>query len=229
MSQTLSTTYGDNILVLGAEVVIGTAMLGSDFGTVKSCSVKRNADKEELENAAGNLRAVVLKKPGFEMTLEVAFDASVTAPALGAAISLPLVGVVGRVMPGVEVKWEQGKERGLSIPVSSWDSLEDASLFQVDPVTQEYSLLDIGVPVPTATAGSLQIVLDWPDIASATSHKVDVSTDSGATWTQLATPSLSTYTHTGLTAGQTRHYRIRAVNANGNGLWSATVNATATA
>jgi hypothetical protein len=35
-----------------------------------------------------------------------------------------------------------------------------------------------------------------------------------------------TYTHT-VTTGQTRHYRVRAKNAKGNGPWSATVNATA--
>lgn len=225
-SSTFSTTYGDNVLVLGSNVVVGTAMLGDDFGTVKSCSVKRAADKEEIENAAGNLRAVLLKKPGFEMTLEVAFEATVTAPALGAAISLPLVGVVGRVMPGVEVKWEGGKERGLSIPVSSWDSLENASLYQVDPVTQEYTLLDIGTPVPTATAGSGQIVIDWPDISGATGHDVQASSDSGVTFTTVNSPASSTYTHT-VTTGQTRHYRVRAKNAKGNGPWSATVNATA--
>lgn len=226
MSNTFSTTYGDEILVLGADVTIGTAMLGDDFGTVKSCSVKRTADKEDLENGAGNMRAVLLKKPGFEMTLEVAFEVGVTAPALGAAISLPLVGVVGRVMPGVEVKWEAGKERGLSIPVSSWDSLEGASLYSVDPVTQDYTLLDIGTPVVTATPGSGQIVLDWPDISGATGHDVQASSDAGTTWATVNSPEASTYTHT-VTTGQTRHYRVRAKNANGNGPWSETVNATA--
>lgn len=230
--QTFSTTYGDEYLVLGPagqEIVNGTAMLGPDFGTIKNASVKREADKEELKNGAGNLRAVVMTNPNFQLTMDVAFDASVTAPAMGAAITLPLVGVVGRVMPGAEVKWEQGKERGLSFTVSSWDSLEGASLYQVNPVTQEYTLLDIGQPVATTTAGSLEITLDWADVSGATSYIVDVSTDSGVTWAQLATPTLSTYTHTGLAAAQTRHYRVRAVNAKGNGRWSATVNATANA
>lgn len=223
------TTYGNDVLILGDHVVIGTAMLGNDFGTVKSTSVKRAADKEELENGAGNLRAVLLKKPGFEMTLEVAFDATVTAPGLMERIALPLVGVVGRVMPGVEVKWEAGKERGLSIPVSSWDSLENASAFQVNAVTQEFSLLDLIAPVVTPTAGSLQIALDWPDVEDADSYIVQVSTDGGTTFAPLATPTLSTYAHTGLSSGQTRHYRVRAVNDKGNSLWSATVHATATA
>lgn len=227
--QTISTTYGNDYLVLGPagkEIINGTAMLGNDFGTIKSAGVKRQADKEDLKNGAGNLRAVVLTNPNFELTMEVAFDATVAAPAMGAAITLPLVGVVGRVMPGAEVKWEQGKERGLSFTVNAWDSLEGASLYQVNPVTQEYTLLDIGTPVVTATAGNGQVVLDWPDVSSATGHKVEVSSDAGVTWAALATPTLSTYTHT-LTTGQTRRYRVRAVNAKGNGPWSTPVSATA--
>jgi hypothetical protein len=223
----LDTTYGNDVLIIGQQTVIGTAMLGEDFGTVKSASVKRQADKEDLLNGNGNLRAVLLSKPGFELTLEVAFDASVTPPGLGERIALPLVGVTGRVMPGVEVKWEQGKERGLSIPVNSWDSMEDAPLYQNNPATGDFILLDLAKPVVTPTAGEGEIVLDWPDVEDADSYIVQVSTDSGVTWANLATPSLSTYTHTPVTTGQTRHYRVRAVNENGNGPWSATVNATA--
>lgn len=227
--QTISTTYGNDYLVLGpagAEIINGTAMLGTDFGTIKSAEVKRQADQEDLKNGAGNLRAVVFTNPNFELTMEVAFDATVTAPAIGAAITLPLVGVVGRVMPGASVKWESGKERGLSFTVSSWDSLEGAAMYSVNPVTQEYTLLDIGTPVLTATAGNGQVVLDWPDVSSATGHKIEVSADAGVTWTALATPTLSTHTHT-LATGQTRRYRVRASNAKGDGPWSNAVTATA--
>ncbi len=229
MSQTFSTTYGDKILIEGAAAIIGTAMLGTDFGTVKNFSVKRNAATEDLMSGSGNLRAKVYTMLGFEGTLEVAFDATVTAPAIGERITLPLVGVVARVQEGVEVKWEAGKERGLSIPVSAWDSLENAGFFSIDPITQERTLLDLGTPVVTPTAGELLIGLAWPAITDALSYIVDVSTDAGTTWAQLAAPSVALYSHTGLTAGQTRHYRVRAVNAKGNGPWSATVNATALA
>lgn len=142
MSQTLSSTYGDNLLVLGAHVIIGTAQIGQDYGCVKSASVKRSADKQELEDGAGNLRSLVLTKPGFELMLEVAFEKHVTAPAMLTQIALPLIGVQGRVMPGAEVKWENGKERGLSIPVNSWDSLADAEAFSVATETMTYTGLD---------------------------------------------------------------------------------------
>ncbi len=160
------------------------------------------------------------------MTLELAFDATVVAPGVGERIVLPLVGVQGRVMEGVEVSWEGG----LSIPVSSWDALEDAALYKVNPVTQEFTLMDLDTPVLAATAGSGSIALNWEDIEDAASYVVQVSSDAGTTRTNQATPSTSTYTHTGLTTGQTRHYRVRAVHATlGNGPWSNTTTATATA
>ena len=229
MSQTFSTTYGDQILIEGADAIIGTAMLGTAFGTVKNFAVKRTAQTEELMKGSGNLRAKVYTMLGFEGTLEVAFDSTVTAPAIGERITLPLVGVVARVQGGVEVKWEAGKERVLSIPVSSWDSLENAGFFSIDPETQERTLLDLAAPVVTPTAGALAIALAWPAVTAAVSYIVQVSDDAGETWEQLAAPTEGTYNHTPLTAGQTRHYRVRAVNTIGNGPWSDTVNATALA
>lgn len=153
------TTYDDDLLILGEQVVIGTAMLGRDFGTIKSASVKRSGDKLELEGGSGNLRALVLLKPGFEMILEVAFDLSVEPPGLLDRIALPLVGVVGRVMPGVEVKWEAGKERGLSIPVSSWDSMANVAAYSLDPVTGIFTPLDAAAP-GSITADSTVITGD---------------------------------------------------------------------
>lgn len=226
----ISTTYGNNTLLLGAKTIIGTAMLGTEFGTVKNTAVKRNAAREELLNGAGNLRALLFTNPNFEMTLECAFELHVTPPAIGERITLPYVGVVGRVMEGAEIKWEQGKERGISIPVAHWDSLgDDAPFFQFDPVNEEFILLDLAAPVLVVTPAALSNGLNWQDVTDALSYIVQVSSDAGTTWTQLATPEASQHTHTGLTGGQTRHYRVRAVNATGNGPWSNTASGTALA
>lgn len=59
MSTLASTFPPDDVLVFGnAQTVIGTAMLGDDFGKIKSMSVKRTGDEEELTNGtvtdAGN-------------------------------------------------------------------------------------------------------------------------------------------------------------------------------
>ena len=75
----------------------------------------------------------------------------------------------------------------------------------------------------TATAsGSTQIDLSWTaprlDGGSAiTGYRIEVSTD-GSTWTDLVADTGSTdtsYSHTGLAGGDTRHYRVSAINAAG--------------
>ena len=73
-------------------------------------------------------------------------------------------------------------------------------------------------------AGPTIIDLDWdaPSLTGGspiTGYRVDVS-DGGGTWTELATTSLTAFRHTGLPAGATRHYRVRAGNANGSGTWA---------
>ena len=77
----------------------------------------------------------------------------------------------------------------------------------------------------TATASGVSIIdLDWdaPLLhggSAITGYQVDVSTDGGGTWTLLATTSasLTSFRHPGLPVGATRHYRVRAHNANGLG------------
>jgi hypothetical protein len=137
----LDTDHGNNVLLLGDQVVWGTCMLGDEFGQVESASVKRTADKVEIENCAGNLKSLLLTKPRFEVTLETIFEASVEAPGLMDIIALPLVGVMGRVMD-VSVKWEKGKERALSIEITHWDSLAEATGYSLNPTTGVYTSLD---------------------------------------------------------------------------------------
>ena len=90
-----------------------------------------------------------------------------------------------------------------------------------------------GAPVLTATAnGETQIDLSWtvPDTGGRALDKysIDVSTNGGTTWGPQADVggTITTYSHTGLTAGTTRHYRVAAVNPIGTGAWSNVANAT---
>ena len=77
----------------------------------------------------------------------------------------------------------------------------------------------------TATAnGSTQIDLSWTAPsddggASITGYKIGVSTN-GSSWSDLVANTGSTttsYSHTGLMAGSTRHYRVSAINSAGSG------------
>ena len=87
----------------------------------------------------------------------------------------------------------------------------------------------------TATASwTTRIDLSWTAPASTggsaiTGYKIEVSSDTGASWTdRVATTgdANTTYSHTGLAAGTTRHYRVSAINSNGTGDASNVANAT---
>ena len=89
-----------------------------------------------------------------------------------------------------------------------------------------------GAPVLTAVAnGATQIDLSWtvPDTGGSRidRYQVDVSANGGTTWKPLRDIfAITTTSHTGLTGGTTRHYRVSAVNAIGTGAWSNVANAT---
>ena len=75
----------------------------------------------------------------------------------------------------------------------------------------------------TATAnGSTQIDLGWdapdPGTDPITGYRIEVWADADTGWTDLVANTGNadtTYAHTGLSAGDTRHYRVSAINTNG--------------
>ena len=87
----------------------------------------------------------------------------------------------------------------------------------------------------TATAsGTTAINLSWSAPGSnggsaITGYRIEVSSNGTSSWTNLVantSNTTTTYAHTGLTAGATRHYRVSAINANGTGVPSNVANAT---
>ena len=87
----------------------------------------------------------------------------------------------------------------------------------------------------SATAsGTTAINLSWTAPGSTggsaiTGYKIEVSPNGTSGWTdQVANTNstATTYAHTGLAAGDTRHYRVSAINANGAGTASNVANAT---
>ena len=89
-----------------------------------------------------------------------------------------------------------------------------------------------GVPTaPSLTAranGSTEIKLSWtkPNDKGSEILRYELEeSDDGSAWSFLSSNipnNDSEYVHTGLSGGTTKHYRIRAVNANGGGQWSVT-------
>ena len=85
----------------------------------------------------------------------------------------------------------------------------------------------------TATAVSAtQIDLSWeaPNQGSTEGYKIEVSADGGMTWSVLKSDTGNTdtsYAHTDLTNGDTRHYRVSGVHGNNPALPSNVASATA--
>ena len=106
--------------------------------------------------------------------------------------------------------------------------------------TVEIRLVEATAPAkPTefsaTAAGNAQIDLAWTAPAddggrAVSGYKIEVSDDgSTGSWTDLVADTASTdtaYSHTGLSAGDTRHYRVSAINAVGTSDASASDNAT---
>ena len=93
-----------------------------------------------------------------------------------------------------------------------------------------------GVPTGLTAApnGQTQIDLSWTAPSSdggseITGYRIEVSTN-GSDWSDLVadtdTTATNNYSHTGLTAGSTRHYRVSAINSSGTGSASNVADAT---
>lgn len=120
----LTTRYAGEIVISDnpANLIFGTVMLGSAFGSVESASIAREADMEKLKAAGGKLLAVILSDPMFSFTLKTLFRADITPPDLADLIVFPLAGIKGRVLPPITIDWEKTGHRMLSIKAESWDS-----------------------------------------------------------------------------------------------------------
>jgi len=67
----------------------------------------------------------------------------------------------------------------------------------------------------TAIPGNAQVNLSWMASAGATSYHVKRGTTSGGPYTQVAAPTVTTFTDTSLTNGTTYYYVVSALNAAG--------------
>jgi len=119
-----NTRYPGEIIIANTpeNIIFGTCLLGDTYGSVESASVVREADVTEIEKCGGNILAVVMSKPRFEFQFDVLFTAEKEAPDLAELITFPLAGIKGRVLPGIEIKWEKKGQRMLSIKATSWDA-----------------------------------------------------------------------------------------------------------
>src|SRR5271154_5674692 len=92
-----------------------------------------------------------------------------------------------------------------------------------------------GATVPTvpagvvATAGNAQVLLSWTASSGATSYVVKRGTVSGGPYTQVGTPTATSFTDTTVTNGTKYFYVVDATSSAGTSANSAEVSATPTA
>lgn len=115
--------YDGQIIIANSpeNMVFGTVMLGDVYGEVISASVAREADLEEVM-AAGSLLAAILNNPKFSFKFKTMFRLDVAPPGLAELITFPFAGIKGRVLPPIQVDWEESGHRQLSIEATSWDT-----------------------------------------------------------------------------------------------------------
>jgi hypothetical protein len=108
----------------GVTVEWGSAGAGtSALGIVRSASVKKASEKEQVPNNLGETVGLVLWDQRSDLSMEVIAVESVTQPAVGDAITIG--GVAGKVLD-CELKWENKGLKGLSITAVAYAAMVSA-------------------------------------------------------------------------------------------------------
>lgn len=113
-----------------AAPVIGTAMLGTQFGTVLEAFLVRTGERVPITNDAGELLILLINNPGFVIEMTCAFELSVQPPGLLEEVLFPYLSIMGRVMEGTRVAFSGG-ERLLTLQLSQWDTMESAKAYRL--------------------------------------------------------------------------------------------------
>ena len=203
---------------------LGTSIVGCTQDVAAGrCSDFLSEDEFTYGSTDYTITALFLRPNGL---LEITFD-----PALRTDATTLTLDVAGTAFDFEDATTKRARARIWSSSGLSWSVDDPVVVKLVEPAPTVP-----GAPVLTATAnGQTQIDLSWtvPDTGGRALDKysIDVSADGGTTWSPLADTSatITTYSHTGLTAGTTRHYRVAAVNPIGTGAWSNVASATTTA
>lgn len=137
-------------------------------------------------------------------------------------------------LEGISVEnpnWGTGPDGTWTYPISDrccqW--VQEAAL-----PNYSYGYAAVGLlPAPTGLASdaktSTSVDLAWDEVTDAASYKVQLSTDSGSTWTNVTSgnggePDTNSTTVTTLTASTPYKFRVAAVDSDGQlGTWSASI------
>ena len=202
---------------------LGTSIVGCTNDVAAGrCSDFLSEDEFTYGSTDYTITALFLRPNGL---LEITFD-----PDLRTAAQTLTLDVAGTTFHFEDATTKGARARHWSSSGLSW-SVDDPVMVKLTEPTVP------GAPVLTATAnGATQIDLSWtvPDNGGSriTRYNIDVSVDGGTNWVVLVGllgAATTTFSHTGLTAGTTLHYRVAAENAIGEAAASNVDSATPTA
>lgn len=131
-----------------AAPVMGTAMLGTQFGTVLDAFLVRTGERIPITNDAGETMVLLINNPGWVIEMTCAFEHTVEPPGLLEPVLFPYLSIQGRVMDGARVGWSGG-ERLLTLQLSQWDVMEEATAYRL---LLSGEAVTIGDELPVATA-----------------------------------------------------------------------------
>jgi thermitase len=185
----------------------------SDWSVIRAVTVKPNAPTLNAISNAGNQDEYLVSwstsTAATGYTLQEANNASFTSPHtryMGTALQYQVTG-----QPGGD--WYYRVLATNSAGDSAWSSTQSTT---VDPPL-------LGIPTLAAISnadGDGNYLVDWSDVASATSYKLEQSSDQWFTApTEVYTGAASQFSVTNQPSGRW-YYRARALSVPGNGPWS---------
>ncbi len=102
----------------------------------------------------------------------------------------------------------------------------DSEFSSVASVTTVVAAPAVPTGLSASAVSSSQIDLTWTAVTGATGYKISRATSSGGTYTEVDDVTSSPYNNTGLSAGTTYYYKIKAHNAGGDSEFSSVASVT---
>ena len=189
------------------------------------CSNQLNDDDFTHDSTDYAVYFIFLRSNG---NLEIDFDTDLTTATQGLTLNVDGTAFAFEDADTKSAQFRRWNSTGLS-----WSALDSVSL----TLTESADAPDPPTDLTANAKGETQIDLSWTAPAdnggeAISGYKVEVSANGTSTWSDLAADTASTdttYSHTGLAAGNTRHYRVSAINSVDSGDASGVAGATTAA
>ena len=189
------------------------------------CSNQLNDDDFTHDSTDYAVYFIFLRSNG---NLEIDFDTDLTTATQGLTLNVDGTAFAFEDADSKSAQFRRWNSTGLS-----WSALQHVPL----TLTESADAPDPPTDLTANAKGETQIDLSWTAPAdnggeAISGYKVEVSANGTTTWSDLAADTASTdttYSHTGLAAGTTRHYRVSAINSIDTGAASGVAGATTAA